>query len=206
MVFTGQENEIIRPITSERRTIEPHQPPDDFEHQSPAVHRSNTAPATYGHNLPSVPGQTTVDPAATETVEFPKPDADPWVRTIHIHPDRHRPDATQLCRCLLDTGSDLNLISERILHLLQVPLLAHEGPPVTGFAGIPLVPMGSVMLTWHMDGFQHVRYCRKFSVISNDTLAPRFDVLLGNVWIKETNALLRNAEVMLARRLGLHRA
>ena len=121
-------------------------------------------------------------------------DLAPWVRTLHFHLNKDQPSTTATSKCLLDSGSDLNLISQRFLHLLGLPLIPHEAPTVTGIGGIPVIPIGSVILTWHMDSKEHFRYTRKFWVISNDTPAL-FDVLLGQRWIKETKAFLRNQEI-----------
>ncbi|KAF7507456.1 hypothetical protein GJ744_010387 [Endocarpon pusillum] len=208
-LFTGQENEVTRSTTCEAREIETReieslQCLDEVEHQNPAVHRSNTAPASYGHYLPIIPTPKTIHPTSYILAESPKSDAEPWVRTIHIHLDTAGPEVTKICRCLLDTGSDFNLISERTLSFLGLTFYSHEGPAVIGVGGIPVVPIGSVVLTWHMDGKVDVKYCKQFWVISNKTPAL-FDVLLGKDWIKETKALLRNKEIMLAHCPSLHR-
>lgn len=168
---------------------------DNCEHQSPAVQRSNTAPASCEHFCPIK--------TAPKIVQSASRDSEPWVRTIHIHLDRLGPKATRICRCLLDTGSDLNLISQRILASLGLAFNPCRGPPVTGIGGIEVAPIGSVVLTWHMDGRQNTKYSEQFWVISNNPPA-RFDVLLGSDWIMETGALLRNREIMLARCFGLH--
>lgn len=149
-----------------------------------------------------MPKNKITDPESYERVDSLGSEAEPWVKTIHIHLDKDRPDLTELCRCLLDTGSDFNLVSQKTLRTLQLPFTEREGPAVTGLGGAKILPIGSVLLTWHMDRRERVTYTKNFWVISDETPAL-FDVLVGKHWIKEHKALLRNPKVMLTRYLGL---
>jgi hypothetical protein len=198
---------------SDRRTIEEFQRAHSAEHQGPAILRANTAPASYGHVLPiapvrqmlvSVPNETNTISEPTHLIEPQGSEAEPWVRTMHVHPPTNPPDLTELCRCLLDTGSDFNLVSERLLGELGLPLThsEHERPILMGLGGARILPIGSVVLTWHMDCKKLINYSDIFWVISDDTPAL-FDVLIGKNWIKKYKALLRNPAVMLARPIGL---
>jgi hypothetical protein len=118
--------------------------------------------------------------------------------------DTNWPDLTEPCRCLLDTGSDFNLVSERILRELGQLFTRseRERPTLIGIGAVHILPIGSVVLTWHMDR-KNRKYSDIFWVISDDTPAL-FDVLIGKGWIKKYKAFLRNPEVMLTRQLGLH--
>jgi hypothetical protein len=151
----------------------------------------------------SMPKNDTTGSESTEGVYPLGSEAEPYVRTIHIHLDQDQGDLTELCRCLLDTGSDFNLVSQRTLRILGLQFTEPKGPAVTGLGGAQILPIGSISLRWHMDRREQVSYCENFWVISDDT-PPLFDVLLGKHWIKKHKALLRNPEVMLARSLRLH--
>lgn len=124
--------------------------------------------------------------------------------TIHIHLDKSQPDPIQICRCLLDTGSDCNLVSERIVRSLQLTVNEHEVDPVTPLGGIQILPIGTVELNWHMDNRKSVIYSESFLVVP-ETAQPSFDVILSNNWIEKYQAFQRNPRVMLARHLRFHR-
>ena len=209
---TPKSRSFHRTTTSGRRRKGHFQGLNEAEHEGLAVHRSNTAPASYGHVLPIQPARQTPTNMTNESNrgsisnEPGGPvgsEDDPWTKTMHIHLDKDRPEDTELCRCLLDTGSDFNLISETTLLTLHLPFNKRRGPGVTGIGGAQIFPIGSVVLTWHMDGQRGKTYYETFWVISEDTPAL-FDVLIGKEWIKKTNALLKNPKVLLSRFLPLH--
>jgi hypothetical protein len=108
-------------------------------------------------------------------------------KTIHIHLDEDRADLTEPCRCLLDTGSEFDLVSERTLRNKRLSFARCEVSPVTGLGGFQILPIGSVLLKWHMDRKKQTTYHRTFLVISDDTPAL-FDVLIGKDWIVEHKA------------------
>jgi hypothetical protein len=125
--------------------------------------------------------------------------------TVHIHLDQNKPpDRTQVCRFLLDTGADLNLVAERVLKDLGMPLpnLENEPPTLTGLGDVHVLPIGSVILTFHIDGKTH-DYSEMFWIISENTPAL-FDLLFGNRWIKHHKALRRNPTVYFSRPLRGH--
>lgn len=158
--------------------------------------RSNTAPASYAYVLPIAPARKVADSLPNEVVDSL------GAATIHVQLDRDLPDLTDICRCTLDTGSDFNLISERTLRSLQLPFTPRpEAPTLTGLGGVHVLPIGSVVLTWHMDRHKTKSYNETFWVISED-MQPLFDVLLGKDWLKESKALMRNDKVIVVRRLG----
>ncbi|KAF7505017.1 hypothetical protein GJ744_001471 [Endocarpon pusillum] len=190
------------PARSDSRIAEQPLPAADSRHQCSVVKRSNTAPASYGYVLPIATAQKITSAHPNEVVDSLR------AATIHIHPDREQPDLTELCRCTLDTGSDFNLVSERTLHTLKLPFTpftTHEVPELTGLGGVPILPIGSVLLKWHMDRHKGVYYQETFYVIS-EAVQPLFDVLLGKEWLEENRALVRNNQVILACRPGWNRA
>jgi hypothetical protein len=202
-----------RPGTSRKPKAGHLQRLDEAEHQGPAVLRSNTAPASYGYCLPiqsarqmsSNMHESNGGLISNEPGGPVRSASEPWKRTIHIHLDENQPDLTQVCRCLLDTGSDFNLISQRILRKLKLSFTPGEEHAVTGLGGVQILPIGSVLLRWHMDRHKEVTYFETFLVISDDTPA-QFDVLIGNDWIMEQEALLPNLKILLARCLRFHRS
>ena len=202
--LTSTYRPVIVPRRPDKQVVEQPQPQNDLGHKCSAVQRSSTAPASYGYVLPIAPAGSIAGSRSKEVVNYQGADAQPWVRTIHIHLDRD-PPLTEVCRCLLDTGSDFNLISQRTLRTLELQFTAREEPTLTGIGGFQIFPIGSVVLTWHMDRYEKVAYHDTFLVISDD-VRPLFDVLLGKDWIKKSKALLRNDKIMLARCLGENRA
>lgn len=166
-----------------------------------AVRRSNTAPATYEYVLPIASAQTNAGSPPEGTVDSQGADTPSFAVTIHIHMNRDQPDETEVCRCMLDTGSDLNLVSQRTLRNLGLQFTHRKGPTLTGLGNVPIFPVGFIMLTWHVNRHENITYWDKFWVISDD-VHPLFDVLVCKDWIHNNKALLRNPEILLMRRLG----
>jgi hypothetical protein len=113
-----------------------------------------------------------------ESIEIKPPES--IAGTVHVHLDQNKPpDRTEVFRFLLDTRADLNLVAERVLHDLGMPLpnLDNEPPTLTGFDGVHILPIGSVILTFHIDGTTH-DYSEMFWIISDNT-PPYFDLLFG---------------------------
>lgn len=92
------------------------------------------------------------------------------------------------------------MVSERIVRKLQLTPDEHKVDPVTPLGGIPVLPIGTVELRWHMDNRKAVIYNDSFLVVP-DVAQPSFDVILGNTWIEQHQAFRRNPKVMLARHL-----
>lgn len=199
--LTSTDSPVVVPRKSDIRAAEQPQRPHGLGHQCTAVRRSNTAPATYEHVLPIASAQTNAGSPAKGTVDSRRADAQPWAATIHIHLNRDRPHETEVCRCMLDTGSDLNLVSQRTLRNLKLQFTVRKGPTLTGLGNVPIVPVGFIMLTWHVNRHEGFTYHDQFWVISDD-VQPLFDVLLGKHWIKDNKALLPNPEILLMRCVG----
>ncbi|KAF7504835.1 hypothetical protein GJ744_001701 [Endocarpon pusillum] len=188
---------IIGPTTSDNRTSEPPSPnaPARAGQASQVVQAERTPARMANENITALESS---GPVGSVNLE-----AETWTATMHIIPDRRQRDRTRIRRCLVDTGSDINLVSKKTLDDLQLRYDPNVEDLVYGISGHPLLPIGSIVLTWHMDG-QAAVYSQKFSVIP-DEIPVAFDVLLGKPWINKAGALRRNSKVLtLTRRLGLH--
>lgn len=180
----------VWPTTLGQQTTEQLEESGEVEHRSPALPTS----------MPN--GDTTVfDPNARGGPPGSEPEQ--YTTTIHIHLDQYWPNLTEPYRCLLDTGSDFNLVSQEALRRLSIPFNERKTPAMTLLGGVQFLPIGSVRLSWHMDKHKQVTYNDEFYVLSDST-KPFFDVLLGKDWIRRHKALLRNPEVLLVRHLGPH--
>jgi hypothetical protein len=124
-----------------------------------------------------------------------------FTTTIHIHYDRDQPDLTEPRRCLLDTGSDVNLVSQRTLRMLSLSMTECEDSVIS--LGAQILLIGSTKLSWHVDCQEQKTYHTNFLVVADD-IRPRFDFILGKDWIKENEALLHNPRVLLVHSLGSH--
>jgi hypothetical protein len=204
------------PTTFVQRITEQPEGPNEVEHRSPAVPQLSTAPAFSEIVLPteptrhmppslptSMPNENTAGFEPSERRGSLGSEPDQYTTTIHIHPDKHRPNLTEPHRCLLDTGSDFNLVSQKTLRMLSIPFNEREKPVMTLLGGVQFLPIGSVLLAWHMDKHKQVTYYEEFFVLS-ESKPPLFDLLLGKDWIRKNKALLRNPEVLLVRHLGSH--
>lgn len=91
-------------------------------------------------------------------------------------------------RCLIDTGSDLNIITRRALQGLQ-----SDVRPLSGYlngAGGRAEIIGRTDLTWHLkrgcDPVRRRRLNRSNSFVVVDPTVPyKFDCILGEPWIQE---------------------
>ncbi len=199
--LTSTYRTITWPEIPDREALEQPERPDNLGYRYSAVRRSKTAPASYGYILPIVSAGKIAGSPSNEMVDPQGADSQPCVVTIQIYLDRSIPDLTESCRCLLDTGSDFNLISQRTLRTLKLQFTAREGPTLTGLGGVQIFPIGSVLLTWHMSHHKNVIYADTFLVISDDE-QPLFDVLLGKDWIEESKALMRKPRILLSRKMS----
>ncbi len=179
------------------------EPANEVVQRYSGIHRSSTAPTSSAGIVPtqrmSVDMPREIFPGA-ESIDRPyrRPsEADLRVTTIHLHLNEEQ---YEVCRCLLDTGADLNFVSQQTLDNSQlpfVPRVPREVPSVTVLGGSKIQPIGSIRLTWHIDNHAGQIYSDDFWVISN-IMRPPFDVLLGHRWIKEQRAFKRNSSVLLA--------
>jgi hypothetical protein len=121
-------------------------------------------------------------------------DEDYWIIHMSIHRLNYRGDDYTVPRYgRLDPGSEVNLVSERILDELDYPYY-HNGGALY-MLGNELRTVGDMTLKWHVAGKPDKVYITEFTVIARD-IPLTFDFLLGRGWCKETKALLRNPEVL----------
>jgi hypothetical protein len=95
----------------------------------------------------------------------------------------------------LDPGSQVNLVSERILEELDYAYYHNRDMSIFALGGSELQPVGDIWLKWHVDGKPDLIHTTKFAVIGKD-VPVSFDFLLGRGWCAETRALKKNPEVL----------
>jgi hypothetical protein len=95
----------------------------------------------------------------------------------------------------LDPGSQVNLVSERILEELDYEYYHNKAMSIFMLGGSELKPVGDITLKWHVEGKPDRVHSTDFTVIAKD-LPVSFDFLLGRGWCAETRALIRNLEVL----------
>ena len=95
----------------------------------------------------------------------------------------------------LDPGSNVSLVSERILEELGYKYYRNTETNIFMLGGRKLQAVGDIPLKWHVDGKPDQVYSTDFMVIPKD-VPVSFDFLLGRSWCAETKALLRNREVL----------
>jgi hypothetical protein len=126
-------------------------------------------------------------------------DPESFTGTVHIHLDENLPPhRTQVCRYMFDTGAAVNLVAERVVHELGLPLIhSEERPTLIGLDAARIIPIGVVFLSFHIDGKKNF-HSDMFWVISEAT-PPLFDLLFGERWIIDNKALKKNHAVCLTR-------
>jgi hypothetical protein len=95
----------------------------------------------------------------------------------------------------LDPGSQVNLVSERILEELDYEYYHNKAMSIFMLGGSELKPVGDITLKWHVEGKPDRVHSTDFTVIAKD-VPVSFDFLLGRGWCAETRALIRNREVL----------
>ena len=96
----------------------------------------------------------------------------------------------------LDPGSQVNLVSERILEELGYGYYHNRNMSIFMLGGEELQPVGDITLKWHREGKPDRVHITNFTVIAKD-VPVSFDFLLGRGWCAETRALVKNQEVLL---------
>jgi hypothetical protein len=119
---------------------------------------------------------------------------DYWIIHMSIHKLNYRGEDYTVPRYgRLDSGSEVNLVSERILDELNYPYYYNAG--ALYMLGNELQTVGDITLKWHVAGKPDQVYTTDFTVIAKD-VPLSFDFLLGRGWCTETRALIRNPEVL----------
>jgi hypothetical protein len=121
-------------------------------------------------------------------------DEDYWIIPMSLHRLNYRGEDYTVPRYgRLDPGSEVNLVSERILDELNYPYYHKVG--ALYILGNTLRTVGDMTLKWHVAGKPDQVYTSDFTVIARD-VPLTFDFLLGRGWCKETKALIKNPEVL----------
>lgn len=122
-------------------------------------------------------------------------DEDYWIIPMSIHRLNYRGEDYTVPRYgLLDSGSDVNLVSERILDELKYPYY-HNAGALCMLGKNELRTVGDITLKWHVARKPDQVYTTNFTVIAKDVQLG-FDFLLGRGWCKETKALIKNPKVL----------
>jgi hypothetical protein len=124
-------------------------------------------------------------------------DEEYWILPMSIHKLGYEgKDYTVPRYGRLDPGSQVNLVSERILEELGYDYYHNRNMSIFMLGGIRLQPVGDITLKWHMEGKPNRVQTTNFAVIAKD-VPVSFDFLLGRGWCAETKALVKNQEVLL---------
>lgn len=92
----------------------------------------------------------------------------------------------------LDTGSDVNIMSQKVFSALKMNMDAYEGPPIRGLKeGIK--PLGQVKVDWHVS--QKTKTYTDEFVVLDDSSTKSFDILLGDPTIERVSFYKRNENV-----------
>ena len=95
----------------------------------------------------------------------------------------HTPDGRSGTRIgKLDTGSSVDLISQKVMETLCIKMEPYRGPDLTPI-GPNIKPLGSIKLDWHV-AKRKKTYTTTF-VVLNASLTEGFDILLSEDTIKE---------------------
>jgi hypothetical protein len=159
---------------------------------------------SYGSGVanPSLKRQTTL------VLQRELAELDPWIVDMHIHicvDGKNK--TTTLARGLLDTQSDVSLISGKqvaALGLEHVVRPTNVMDPIRVYTlgkGITssITPEGSLPIRWHINKHEGRIYSEEFLVLP-DALQPHFDFLISKHFIAQHQFLLRNPAVLYLRR------
>ena len=93
----------------------------------------------------------------------------------------------------LDTASDVNLISEKVVTELGMSMERYNGPPCSPLGGPLMHPIGEIELEWHV--YKRAKtYTTRFAVLKNDH-SRHFDGLFGHETIRIVGFYLTNTDV-----------
>lgn len=106
-----------------------------------------------------------------------------------LYPPNGRP-GTRIGK--LDTGSKVNVISQKVMDTLGIKIEPYEGPDLTPI-GPNIRPLGSITLDWHVMTRKKT-YTTTF-VVLNTSLSEGFDILLGEETIREIGIYQDNRDV-----------
>jgi predicted aspartyl protease len=137
-----------------------------------------------------------VNPTATSEGSDDEPQQ--YIISMAIHkPDVVGPGHVTPRRGLLDTGSDVNLVSGNIVAELNMQRY-YEPSKVLTLGDKLVTTTYIVIIKWHVDGKPEKPYTTEFLVIPEE-IPCAFDFLIGSGWINHTKALIRNHKVFFLR-------
>jgi hypothetical protein len=123
----------------------------------------------------------------------------PFITNMQIHRPGQGP-MTKSFRGLLDTQSDVNLISVKTVE--ELGLLMHARPisdmsaiRLHAIGGSIITPTSSIMITWHTNGKDHITYTKEFYILPQTLPEPAFDCLIGRETILQESFLTRNQDI-----------
>jgi hypothetical protein len=169
--------------------------------------KQSTAGLTGGSYISSV-SNPSLKRQTTLVLQREPAEVDPWIVDMHIHiwVDGEN-KTTTLARGLLDTQSDVSLISGKqvaALGLEHMVLPTNVMDPIRVYTlgkGITssITPRGSLPIRWHINKHEGRIYNEEFLVLP-DALEPHFDFLISKHFIAQHQFLLRNPAVLYLRR------
>ena len=163
-----------------------------------------TADSTGGSSVsntsnPSLKRQTTL------VLQSEPQEVDTWIINMHIHICVDGANkTTTLARGLLDTQSDVSLISGKQVAELGLEHMVRPTNAIRVYTlgkGITssITPRGSLFIRWHINKHEGRIYNEEFLVLP-DALQPHFDFLISKHFIAQHEFLLRNTAVLYLRR------
>jgi hypothetical protein len=167
--------------------LEPyHAPPGQRVVRIKPISFVNPDPRTSEQEIRPVSLMTTSEGSDDEPVQY--------IVSMAIHkPGVTEPEHITPRRGLLDTGSRVNVVSEKVVAELNMTPWYAKNQILTLGDG-PVATIGVVVMRWHVDGRPEKTYYTQFSVLPRE-IECAFDFLIGSGWIRRTKALIPNREV-----------
>lgn len=101
----------------------------------------------------------------------------------------------------LDTGSDVNVLSEDVVDHLQIELEPYKGTRIRPIGEDPIQPKGEVTLRWHVKG--KIKTYRDTFAVLDKSLSTDFDVLLCEQTIDDVGFFIKNHDVWFLKECAL---
>lgn len=154
-------------------------------------------PISFVNPDPRISQQEIRPVSLTTTSEGSDDEPPQFIVHMAVHkPGVTKPEHTTPRRGLLDTGSNVNVVSAKVVDELNMTPWCERSQINT--LGIPVTTTGVVTVRWHVDGRPEKLYYTQFWVIPPD-IECAFDFLIGSSWIRHTKALIPNREFFFLR-------
>jgi hypothetical protein len=167
-----------------------HAPPGQQVVRIKPISFVNPDPHSGEQEIRPVTPMTTSEGSDDEPVQYVVPMA------IH-KPGVPEPEHITPRRGLLDTGSRVNVVSQKLVAELNMEPWYEKSQILTLGDG-QVATIGVVVMRWHVDGRPGKIYNTQFLVIP-EGIECAFDFLIGSGWIRRTKALIPNREVFFLR-------